>query len=124
MKELTKAEEQVMQALWALKKGFVKDVIDKLPEPKSAYNTISTIIRILEKKGFVQHEAFGKTHRYYPLIGKKDYTRQYMQGFIKNYFSNSYQNMFSFFAKDSKITLKELEEMKELLENEIEKKKE
>ena len=69
IKELTKAEEQIMQVLWDLKKGFVKDVVDQLPEPKPAYNTVSTIIRILETKGFIDHEAFGKSHRYFPIIG-------------------------------------------------------
>ena len=72
MKELTKAEEQVMQILWKIEKGFVKDIIDSMPKPKPAYNTVSTIVRILEKKGFVGHNAYGKTHEYYPLVSKKD----------------------------------------------------
>ena len=124
MKELTKAEEQVMQVLWEIKRGFVKDVIDKLPEPKPAYNTVSTIIRILEKKGFAGHEDFGKTYRYFPLVTKKDYSKQVMQGLVKNYFGNSYQTLFSFFAKNNKLSVSELEEMRNLVDNEIRKIKE
>ena len=87
MKELTKAEEQIMQLLWEQEKAFVKDIVDQMPDPKPAYNTVSTIIRILEKKGFVGHNAYGKTHEYFPLIARKDYTRNYMKSFISNYFS-------------------------------------
>ena len=86
MKELTKAEEQVMQLLWKKEKAFVKELIEQMPDPKPAYNTVSTIVRILEKKGFVAYEAFGKTHRYFPLISKKEYTRKYMKNFMKGYF--------------------------------------
>jgi len=111
IKELTRAEEQVMQILWKLEQAFVKDVIEKIPEPKPAYNTISTIIRILEKKGFVDHEAFGKTHRYFPLISKKEYTRAYFRNFLRNYFGNSFQEMVSFFAKDDQMSLSDLEEL-------------
>lgn len=123
MTELTKAEEQIMQQLWKLEKAFVKEIIEELPLPKPAYNTVSTIVRILERKGFVDHEAFGKTHRYYPMVSKKEYTKGYMSGFLKNYFSNSMKNMVSFFAKDKKLSIKEMEELKEMLELEIEKQK-
>lgn len=111
MKELTKAEEQIMQELWLLEKAFVKEIVDKLPEPKPAYNTVSTIIRILEKKGFVDHYAYGKTHQYFPLISKTDYTKSYFKNFLSGYFSNSFQEMVSFFAKEDKMTLSELEEI-------------
>lgn len=111
MKELTKAEEQIMQELWVLEKAFVKEIVDKLPEPKPAYNTVSTIIRILEKKGFVDHYAYGKTHQYFPLISKTDYTKSYFKNFLSGYFSNSFQEMVSFFAKEDKMTLSELEEI-------------
>ncbi len=124
MKELTKAEEQIMQILWDIEKGFVNDILDKLPLPKPAYNTVSTIVRILEKKGFVSHKAYGKTHEYYPLISKKDYTKTYFKGFMKNYFENSYQNLASFFTKESKLSLQELEKIKQLMEEEIRKQKE
>ena len=102
IKELTKAEEQIMQILWQLEKAFVKDVIDQLPEPKPAYNTVSTIIRILETKGFVDHEAFGKSHRYYPLIKKEDYKSYATEKLLQNYFSNSVESMFSYFVKKVK----------------------
>ena len=111
MKELTKAEEQIMQELWTLEKAFVKEIVDKLPEPKPAYNTVSTIIRILEKKGFVDHYAYGKTHQYFPLISKTDYTKSYFKNFLSGYFSNSFQEMVSFFAKEDKMTLSDLEEI-------------
>ena len=123
MKELTKAEEQIIQILWKIEKGFVKDIIEYLPEPKPAYNTVSTIIRILEKKGFVSHKAYGKTYEYYPLINKKDYTKVYFKNFIHNYFSNSFQQMVSFFAKEEDLSLTEMEEMKKIIEQEIKKQK-
>ena len=111
MKELTKAEEQIMQELWILEKAFVKEIVDKLPEPKPAYNTVSTIIRILEKKGFVDHCAYGKTHQYFPLISKPDYTKSYFKNFLSGYFGNSFQEMVSFFAREDKMSLSELEEI-------------
>ncbi len=111
MKELTKAEEEIMQHLWKMEKAYVKEIIEKMPEPKPAYTTVSTIIRILEKKGVVGHNAYGKTHEYYPLISKKDYTRIYMKNFISNYFSNSFKEMVSFFAKEDNISVSELDEL-------------
>lgn len=111
MKELTKAEEQVMQILWKLEKGFVKDIIDEMPEPKPAYNTVSTIVRILEKKGFVDHNAYGKTHEYFPSISREAYTRSYMRNFMRNYFSGSFKEMVSFFAKDDNMSLSDLDEL-------------
>ena len=121
---LTKAEEQVMQVLWELKKGFVKDVIDKLPgKSKPAYNTVSTIIRILEKKGFIGHTDYGKTYEYYPLISKPEYTKHFMGSFMKNYFSNSYKHLVSFFTNENNLSLAELEELKKLMDREIKRKK-
>ena len=119
MKELTRAEEQIMQVLWELGKGVVKDIIERLPEPKPAYNTVSTIVRILEKKGFVGHEAFGKTHLYYPLVAKNDYTQAFLKSFVRNYFGDSYQEMVSFFARDRNLTVAELEEILAALGEEI-----
>jgi len=113
MKELTKAEEQIMQLLWEQEKAFVKDIVDQIPNPKPAYNTVSTIIRILEKKGFIGHNAYGKTHEYFPLISRKDYTRTYMKNFMRNYFSGSFQEMVSFFAKEDKMSLADLDELVE-----------
>lgn len=117
IKELTKAEEQIMQVLWDLGKGFVKDVIEELPEPKPAYNTVSTIIRILETKGFIAHEAFGKSHRYFPIISKEEYKSFATGKLLNSYFSNSVENMFSFFVKEKKIDLKEADEILKLIEN-------
>lgn len=111
MKELTRAEEQVMQVLWEIEKGFVKDILEKLPAPKPAYNTVSTIIRILEKKGFVGYQAYGKSHEYYPLVAREAYTRSYLNNFVGNYFGGSFQQLVSFFAKEENMDLKELDEL-------------
>ena len=115
-KELTKAEEQIMQVLWDLEKAFVKDIIDLLPEPKPAYNTVSTIIRILETKRFIDHEAFGKSHRYFPMISKEDYKSYATEKLMTGYFENSVESMFSFFVKEKKIDLKEADEILKLIE--------
>ena len=122
MKELTKAEEQIMHILWKLEKAFVKEIVAELPDPKPAYNTVSTIVRILESKQFVDHEAFGKTHRYFPLVSKKDYTQFFLKRVVSDYFSDSYQEMVSFFTKDKSVTLKELEDLLTLIQQQIEKK--
>jgi predicted transcriptional regulator len=123
MKELTRAEEQIMHVLWFLGRAYVKDIIERLPEPKPAYNTVSTIVRILEKKGFVGHEAFGKTHLYRPLVAKEDYTQAFLRGFVRDYFDNSYQDLVSFFAKDRDMSLAELEDILGALREEIRKQK-
>ena len=119
MKELTKAEDQIMQILWRLEKGFVKDIIDHFPQPKPAYNTVSTIVRILEKKGFIGYKAYGKTHEYFALIPKEKYTRFYLNNMMKGYFDGSVQNLVSFFAKENKmdvpdidLLMKQLQELK------------
>jgi len=117
LKELTKAEDQVMQILWRLQKGFVKDIIDEMPNPKPAYNTVSTIVRILETKGFVDHKAYGKTHEYFPVITKDKYTKFYLNNLIKGYFNGSFQNLVSFFAKENKMDVHELEKLLEELKN-------
>jgi BlaI family transcriptional regulator, penicillinase repressor len=117
LKELTKAEDQVMQILWALGKGFVKDIIEEMPNPKPAYNTVSTIVRILETKGFVDHKAYGKTHEYYPLITKEKYTKFYLNNLIKGYFNGSFPNLVSFFAKENKMDAKDLEKLLQELKN-------
>ena len=109
MKQLTNAEEDVMQVLWKLENAFVKDIVEEFSEPKPAYNTVSTIIRILEKKGIVDHETFGKSHRYYPLITKEEYTKKFMNRFVKDYFSGSYASMVSFFTNQKTLSVKELE---------------
>jgi predicted transcriptional regulator len=122
IKELTKAEEQVMQILWTLKKAFVKDMVEHFDDPKPAYNTVSTIIRILEKKGFVSYKSYGNTYQYYPLITKSEYSDTYLGNFVKNYFGNSYKSLVSFFAAGDSMSVAELQEMKMLVDQEIEKK--
>ena len=117
MKDLTRAEEEIMQVLWQLESAFVKDVIEQLPEPKPAYNTVSTIVRILEQKGFVGHEPHGKSYKYHPLVSKDEYTKKFMNGFVNRYFSGSYQQMVSFFTKEEDLSVRELEDlMKQLKE--------
>ena len=115
MKELTKAEEQIMQVLWEKNSAFVKELIAELPKPTPAYNTVSTIVRILEKKGFVGHEAFGKTHKYFPLISKKKYSSFIMNGLLNGYFNSSVSNMLSFFANEKGLKEKEIEEIKSMI---------
>ena len=119
MKKLTKAEEQIMHVLWELEKGFVNDIVSLLPEPKPAYNTVSTIVRILEQKGFISHKAYGRTHEYFPIVLKEDYSREYLNNFTQNYFSNSYKALASFFAQSETLSIKELEEIKILVEEQI-----
>ena len=116
IKDLTKAEEQIMQVLWQLEKAFVKDVIDELPLPKPAYNTVSTIIRILETKGFIGHEAFGKAHQYHPLISKEAYKRYATEKLLGNYFENSVESMFSFFVKEEKLDLSDVDEILKMID--------
>jgi BlaI family transcriptional regulator, penicillinase repressor len=121
IKELTKAEEQVMQVLWKIKKGFVNDILEEFPEPKPAYNTVSTIVRILVKKGFVNYKAYGKSHQYFPLITKKEYTRAFLNGLLSGYFSNSYKQLVSFFSKENNLSVEELEEIRAMMDEQIEK---
>ncbi len=116
MKELTKAEEQVMQILWKIEKGFIKDIISRMEEPKPAYNTVSTIVRILETKGFIGHKEYGKSHRYFPLIRKKDYSRERMNEMVANYFGDSASQVVSFFTKNKKMNIKEADEIIKMLQ--------
>lgn len=111
LKELTKAEDQVMQILWKLEKGVVKDIMEEMSEPKPAYNTVSTIVRILETKGFVDHKAYGKTHEYFPTISKEKYTKFYLNNLLKGYFNGSFQNLVSFFAKENDLSATDLEKL-------------
>ena len=116
MEKLTNKEEEIMHILWKLKKAFVKDVLLEIKADKPHYNTLSTIIRKLEDKGYVGYNAYGKTHQYFPIITKEDYRKGFMNTAINNYFNNSYKNMVSFFAKEEKISVKELKEIIELIE--------
>lgn len=122
-RELTRAEEQIMHILWDKGAGLVHDILGEFPDPKPAYNTVSTIIRIMEQKGFVGHKAYGRTHEYFPLISKKDYTKKYFRNFVTNYFGNSYKSVASFFTSEEKLSIRELEEIRQLMDEEIRKQK-
>jgi predicted transcriptional regulator len=117
LKELTKAEDQVMQILWNLQKGFVKEILEAMPNPKPAYNTVSTIVRILESKGFIGHRAYGKTHEYFPTITRERYTKFYLNNLIKGYFDGSFQKLVSFFARENKLNPGDLEKLLEEIKN-------
>ena len=116
MRELTKAEEQVMLILWEMKKGLVKDVIDRMSPPKPAYNTVSTVIRVLEGKGFIDHEAIGNTHIYFPIISEEQYKHFALDKVMNNYFENSYQSLVSFLVKEKNMDMDELDELIKLAE--------
>lgn len=121
-KELTKAEEQVMQFLWKINKGFLKDIVDQYPEPRPANTTVSTVIRVLVKKGFIGYNAYGKIHEYYPLLLKDEYFRNHMKSMITNFFHGSASAFASFFANEQ-MKLSELEEIREMIEEKIKKAK-
>ncbi|MEM1002691.1 MAG: BlaI/MecI/CopY family transcriptional regulator [Bacteroidota bacterium] len=109
MKQLTKGEEEIMQILWQLKRANVKRIIEALPAPKPAYNTVSTIVRILESKGFVDYEKQGKGHVYFPLMEKNDYSNQSLNKLVDNYFQGSFKSMVSFFVKKNDVDLQDIE---------------
>jgi predicted transcriptional regulator len=116
MQKLTNKEEEIMHILWKLKKAFVKDVLAEIIDDKPHYNTLSTIIRKLEEKGYVSYNAYGKTHQYFPIVSKEDYKTKFMSTAIENYFNSSYKNVVSFFAKEEKISVDELKEIIALIE--------
>ena len=116
MQKLTNKEEEIMHILWRLEKAFVKDVLAEIKDDKPHYNTLSTIIRNLEEKGYVGYHAFGKTHQYFPIISKEAYKKRFMNVAIENYFNNSYKNVVSFFAKEEKISVEDLKEIIALIE--------
>jgi Predicted transcriptional regulator len=109
--QLTKAEEQMMQILWDMGEGLVKDIRDRFNEPKPARNTISTVVRVLEKKGFVAHKAYSNVHIYYPLVTKSEYSKNQLFGLMESYFNNSFPAMASFFAREKDLSIKELDEL-------------
>ena len=109
--QLTKAEEQVMQILWEMEEGLVKDIRDRFSDPKPARNTVSTVVRILEKKGFVGHKSYGNVHLYFPLVTKSEYSRGQLFGLLEGYFDNSFPAMASFFAREKDLTIADLEEL-------------
>ena len=117
MQKLAKREEQIMQACWQLENSFIKEIINEMPDPKPHYNTIATMVKILEDKGFLGHEAIGNVFRYYPVISKDAYQKHAMNDIVSQYFDNSYPNMLMFFAKEQKISDDELNEIVNLIKS-------
>jgi predicted transcriptional regulator len=115
MENLTPKEEEIMQIIWNLDKCFVKDIIGQMDEPKPAYTTVSSIVRILESKAFVGHNAYGNTYQYYPLVPKEDYRKSTFRSFVQNYFDNSFKNVVSFLVEEKKLTKDEIEELSHIL---------
>jgi len=123
IKELTKAEEQIMQILWQLNEGIVKDIIDKMGEPKPAYNTVSTVVRVLEGKGFIDHKAYGNSHVYFPIISEAEYKKFTFDKMMNSYFNNSYKSLVSFIADEKKLDINDFDELTKLIDNLKNKKK-
>lgn len=119
MKELTKAEEQVMQVIWKIGQGFANEIMAAFPEPKPAYNTVLTTIKILEAKGFVKHETFCRFHRYQAVISKEEYSKHFLGSVVERYFNNSYLDLVSAFAKKENFKLEELEALKKIVDEAI-----
>lgn len=116
MEKLTMQEEEVMLFVWELKSCFVKDIVAHFPDPKPPYTTVASIVKNLERKGYVKPTRMGNTYQYTPLIKESEYKRTFMSGFVRNYFANSYKEMVSFFARDRKISAEELKEVLEMIE--------
>jgi BlaI family transcriptional regulator, penicillinase repressor len=121
MKQLTKAEEQVMHILWELKEGVIKEIVDRFQKPRPAYTTVATVLKVLEKKGFVDHKTIGNVHLYFTKVTKQDYTRVQFSTLLKDYFSGSFPQMATFFARENNLSMAELEEMLKITEDEIQK---
>lgn len=117
MKTLTKAEEQIMQVLWKLGPSFVKDIIDEMQEPKPHYNTVSTLVKILVDKGFVSFKAYGKSHQYYALVSKEEYSHKTVKSLVSGYFEGSFSNMVSFFVKEKDMSVSDLEQLLQQIKN-------
>lgn len=117
MEKLTNKEEKIMEILWKLEKGFIKDVMEEIRDEQLHYNTVSTIVRNLEEKGFLSYQAYGKTHQYFPLISKEEYGNAIMKGAMEKFFNNSYKKMFSFFAKEENLSPEEVKELIDIIEN-------
>lgn len=121
--QLTKAEEQIMQILWAMGEGIVSDILKKFKDPKPSRTTVSTIVRILEKKGYVGHKVYGNVHLYFPLISRREYSKNQLFGLMNNYFNNSFPAMVSFFAREQDLSVRDLEEILEDTKKELSKNK-
>jgi len=117
MQKLAKREEQIMQACWHLGKAFIKEIIAELPDPKPHYNSVATMVRILEEKGFLGHETLGNTFQYYPVISKEQYQNHAFDDIVKQYFNNSYPRMLAYFAREQKISKEELNEILALIQS-------
>lgn len=117
MIKLAKREEQIMQVFWQLEKAYIKEVIPELPDPKPHYNTVATMVKILEDKGFLAHESVGNIFQYYPLISREDYQEHAITDIVKQYFNNSYSSMLTYFAKEEKISETELKEIIKLIKS-------
>ena len=117
MKKLTRKEEEVMKILWRIKQGFVKDVVEYYPDPKPHYNTISSLVRLLEEKGFVDHNAYGNTHQYFPIISKQEYRKFFIKDVVKDYFDNSYKQTVSLFIEEQNLSKEDLDELSELIKS-------
>jgi BlaI family transcriptional regulator, penicillinase repressor len=117
MIKLAKREEQIMNVFWQLKKAFIKEVIPELPDPKPHYNSVATMVKILEEKGFLSHEAVGNIFQYYPLVSKEEYNKHAIKDVVKQYFNNSYPSMLTYFAKEQKISEEELKEIVKLIKS-------
>ncbi len=121
--KLTRAEEQIMQILWDMEEGLVKDIRNRFDDPKPARNTVSTVVRVLERKGFVGHRAYSNVHVYYPLVSKSEYSKHQLFGLMENYFDNSFPALASFFATEKDLSIRDLEELMEDTKNELKKSK-
>jgi BlaI family transcriptional regulator, penicillinase repressor len=123
MKEITKAQEEILRVLWEIGEGAVANVIEKIPDPKPAYNTVSTVIKVLERKGYVSHKEFGKTYVYFPIVSKEEYARYAVKSSYAQLFNGSLNQIVSFFVKQDNVSLKELEDLRNYIEAEIQKQK-
>jgi len=119
MKEITKAQEEVLKALWEIQDGAVSDILGSLPNPKPAYNTVATVIKVLERKGYVSHKTYGKTHVFFPLVTRKEYAQHILQDTYRGLFNGSAHQLVSSFVRNKEISLSELEELKAIVEHEI-----
>ena len=118
MVKLAKREEQIMQVFWDLQKAFIRDIIPLLPDPKPHYNSVATIVKILEEKGFLEHETTGNMHCYFPIIGREKYQQFALKDIVSQYFDNSYPRMLAFFAREQKLTEKELNDIVDIIKKE------
>jgi predicted transcriptional regulator len=121
MKQLTKAEEQVMHILWEMKEGVIKEVVERFEEPRPAYTTVATVLKVLEKKGFVGHGSVGNVHLYFPKVMKQEYTRFRFTTLLSDYFGGSFPKMATFFARENNLGISELEEILKMTEEELKK---